>query len=165
MVHAQVSPELNQEFEGAIVNGRPDSRVYVAEPLFIAGRYVFPSDLTPEQRQLFDGFIPAEIPAYPDVSTFLADERPAGDAVGTLNFIGFFQAADTIAGLAHKSRAVYRRLQAVAPELVLELEALMANVHSLGELDQETQEVLFHTYNLMAQLVEAEVDDPDYLKR
>jgi len=162
---------------------------YVAEPLYIDGEPVlFPYDLEVEHfrryEELFHGFIPAPIPEYSSVEAFVADERPAGDGPGTLNFLGYFQNPESVIGLAHQSRQVFARLAFLDPVLVEELQTKVGgeNVTSLTELSPQTQVRVFNTYNFMTHLVDVNDDarawipavgaegeygyvfDPDYLK-
>lgn len=153
--------ELLDTGYASIVDFRPESGTYVAEPVFIGktGEHViFLSDLGPDDRNLFEDFSPAQLREYPDVASFLADERPEGDGVGTLNFMGYFQSPETLSGISHKTRKVYRRLQLVAPDLVSELEEEIKDKWSLGELEPQTQEKLWAAYNLMANLVDVRDD-------
>lgn len=152
------STELLDSGSASIVDFRPESGTYIAEPVLVGEHIVFLNDLGPDDRALFENFSPLPLSEYPDVESFVADERPEGDGVGTLNFMGYFQNPETLAGISHKSRKVYRRLQLIAPELVHELEEEIADKWSIAELDRATQEKLFTAYNLMASLVDAHDD-------
>ena len=140
----------------SIVNGSPETRTYVAEPIFIGEHTVFPSDLTPEDRELFEGFTPVNLEKYSDVGSFVADERPEGDLVGTLNFMGFFQNPETLSGMSHIPKPVSRRFSILYPEVVYELRSRLSDpeITSFADLDSETLEILFESYNRMSELVD-----------
>lgn len=141
---------------------------YVAEPLILEGVGVFfPYDWSPERltrcQELFRDFNPIHLPEYPDLESFLADERPQGDSVGTINFMGFFQNPMTIAGL-HRSKPVFSRFEILYPEMVTELDNEIAYANSqgitgIGELKEPVQEKLLRAYNYMVHLVGGGDDD------
>lgn len=143
------------------------AEAYVAEPLYVDGEVaLFPGDLAWEQLQryqeLFDNFMPVppgSLAEYPDVESFIADERPENNTVGTLNFLGFFQEEESVAGLSHKQKPVFQRLRFLHPELVEELEYAVVGVESLRELKREDQTRLWAAHERMRSLVS--VNDPD----
>ncbi|MEX0748899.1 MAG: hypothetical protein WD467_02620 [Candidatus Saccharimonadales bacterium] len=165
----------------SVVNGQFERGTYVATPVWVGNYVVFPYKLSPELQPLFKNFQPAPLSKYADVESFVADERPADDRPGTLNFMAYFQPARVLTGGSHKIRSPFRRLLLLNPKLVHKLEQDLADTYrydSIAKLEPQPQTRLFEAYNLMSEMVDindenlfrtepdgTSVFDRDYLKR
>lgn len=170
--HGELSPNFGRDLD----ERQPEAKygVYVGDFLWIGNEPVMAiSDLGPEERneydRLFANFEPVKVPGYGSIEEFVADERPIDPEtghvlMGNINFLGYFQAPESVTGMAHRSKMAWQRLEFLERNLEGidmsgELESRLRGVTSMQQLDRETQALLLDAYNLMANLVS--LNDPD----